>query len=344
MKKIFTSLFLFLSFHAAFAEAGIWEYYIDPVVNSQTKYFGNYGGASFDGADLGDFGNDVTSVITIPNVGIKTWKNGGSDVTGGRMYYRTYKQGTTPGSFNYSINFSWLKNLANQGDQEWHNTSTTEYYIPAGAAQGNYVWEIYFEIDLADGSKRYLNNNGSNYKATFEVITPQPVKFLSFSAKPKQQNAVVTWQTAIEENTKLFKVMKSVDGANFSEIASTPAKGNSVITQSYSILDNNLTAAENFYKIIAVDFDGKTTETEVVKLTVLNVKKQGIFYAQGNPLFRLFGFEKGSLVQIIDLNGRILKSLTFKDAGIDISDFAAGTYIISIVERNNKQVSYKIIK
>ena len=167
MKKIysfFLMLFAVMSYNAQ--DAGIFESYIVLNINGAGNTYYDLqaatGNLDFNGADLGTF-NATTQSIVFAGGEMKTYKNGGADVTGGKIHYVVYA--ATPGSFS-NVTFSWLANLGGN-DQKWGSTSGTQNIL-SGLADGSYTLEVYVEASTSLGSK-YSSNGGTNYKATFKV-------------------------------------------------------------------------------------------------------------------------------------------------------------------------------
>ena len=167
MRKIYSLFFILFAFVSYSAQAtGIFESYavlkINGGVNTYYDLQATTGNPDFNGLDLGTFTNGQTLVFVGGEN--KTWKNGGGDVTGGRIHYRVYT-GTPSGSFS-NISFNWIQDLGN-GDQKWGATTGTTDVL-AGLPNGVYILEVYTEADTNLGA-RYSNNGGANYKATFTV-------------------------------------------------------------------------------------------------------------------------------------------------------------------------------
>ena len=167
MRKIY-SLFVFLitiTFMNA-QDAGVFESYailnINGAGNTYYDMQATTGNPDLQGTNLGTFSAGQTLVFVGGEN--KTWKNGGADVTGGRIYYRVYT-GTPSGSFS-NVNFGWLQDLGG-GDQKWGASNGTTNIL-SGLPAGSYTLEVYAEADTNVGAK-YSNNGGANYKATFTV-------------------------------------------------------------------------------------------------------------------------------------------------------------------------------
>ncbi|GAB1346016.1 T9SS type A sorting domain-containing protein [Cloacibacterium normanense] len=167
MRKIYSLFFILFAFVSYSAQAtGIFESYavlkINGGVNTYYDLQASTTNLDFNGLDLGTFTNGQTLVFVGGEN--KTWKNGGGDVTGGRIHYRVYT-GTPSGSFS-NVSFNWIQDLGN-GDQKWGATTGTTDVL-SGLPNGVYILEVYTEADTNLGA-RYSNNGGANYKATFTV-------------------------------------------------------------------------------------------------------------------------------------------------------------------------------
>ncbi len=167
MRKIYSLFFILFAFVSYSAQAtGIFESYAVLNINGGGNTYYDLQASTtnpdFNGLDLGTFTNGQTLVFVGGEN--KTWKNGGGDVTGGRIHYRVYT-GTPSGSFS-NVSFNWIQDLGN-GDQKWGATTGTTDVL-AGLPNGVYTLEVYTEADTNLGA-RYSNNGGANYKATFTV-------------------------------------------------------------------------------------------------------------------------------------------------------------------------------
>ena len=129
------------------------------------------GNPTFNGRSYGFYNTSDTFVLVGGEM--KTWKNGGSDVCGGEIYYRVYKECETPGSFS-SVSFGFAENLPNAGDQRWDNT-TANVDLLSGLSKGDYVLEVFWRVFGSDaggcGQEKFDSNFGANFTATFSVGT-----------------------------------------------------------------------------------------------------------------------------------------------------------------------------
>ena len=88
-----------------------------------------------------------------------------------------------------------------------------------------------------------------------------PVKFGTVSASLLANKSVkISWESYTESSVSKYVVEGSTDGINFSTKGSLPAKG----AAQYSFIDNSASAGVNYYRIKAVDVNGKLTYSSVV--------------------------------------------------------------------------------
>ena len=97
---------------------------------------------------------------------VKTYKNGGSNVTGANEFYRIYKNGATAGSFT-SVGLPWSADLGG-GDQRWKKTDVDVNLLNGLTSSGTYVVDYYFSASTSDGTQ-YMSNSSNNYRTTFDL-------------------------------------------------------------------------------------------------------------------------------------------------------------------------------
>ena len=151
---------------------------VDTTTNNYTVW--NAGTGNFNGSVLS--GTPFTSVgqtLQINYYDVKTFKNGGDDVTGGTFFWTVYETGNrgTP-SFS-SINLAFIENIGVNGDQKWGFAGNTTSILSSPnvsftSGSKNYTFEFYTQVNGTGGSVfDNNNNNASNYTATFATV-PEP--------------------------------------------------------------------------------------------------------------------------------------------------------------------------
>jgi hypothetical protein len=171
-----------------------------------------------------------------------------------------------------------------------------------------------------------ISGNGLNsqpgrlYASTFGCFNfPQqsqlPIKLISFSGNYRNQTATLSWETESELNFDHFEIERSVDGINYSNIASKPAKGNTFSQSQYQYSDDLSSFGETafFYRLKMIDIDGKFSYSNTVLIRKEQKVITGISISpdpviSGNTFSARFTSTDNSIVycKIIDLTGKTI--------------------------------------
>lgn len=90
------------------------------------------------------------------------------------------------------------------------------------------------------------------------------VELNRFTAKATDKSILLNWVTSSEKNNKSFEVLKSYDGKSFTSFATINGVGNSDTEKTYSYTDENPYAGANYYQLKQIDFDGKTSYSNII--------------------------------------------------------------------------------
>jgi gliding motility-associated-like protein len=140
-----------------------------------------------------DFGVHVANSSSLIFRGgeVKTYKNGGTNVCGAKMYYRYYLTSATAGTFT-PRNLAFISDCNTStsefpngggpcvaGQQKWQCVSQPGCDAPINLTTvppGDYTLEVYYDVTGDFNSTTQcddtiiLNNGGTNYKANFSII------------------------------------------------------------------------------------------------------------------------------------------------------------------------------
>jgi gliding motility-associated-like protein len=151
----------------------------------------NPNGVLYDGYDYGPYFQNSSTLI-LRGGEVKTFKNPGSNVCGAKLNYTIYTVGNQPTNPVFTIldlpfkescnigpnNFPTGGPCFNDTDQKW---AKENYNIDLTTlSPGDYVLEVYYSVPgsftstTACNDTIYVNNNGANYKAFFQ-IKPTPL-------------------------------------------------------------------------------------------------------------------------------------------------------------------------
>jgi Secretion system C-terminal sorting domain len=181
-----------------------------------------------------------------------------------------------------------------------------------------------------------------------------PVEFTFINVACDDNAAIISWQTATEINTNHFEVQRSLNGRDWTTIASQRAAGQSSTLQDYSYTDRAPVSAKVFYRILSVDTDGQKKYTEVKSSPCGSTENWQVWPnpVQQQLYIRLTteGAYKTS-IQLFDNKGTLVrqwqKNLVrgINQFTVDMQSLAAGTYHLIITPSDNtEQKSAEIIK
>jgi hypothetical protein len=178
--------------------------------------------------------------------------------------------------------------------------------------------------------------------------TQLPIELTQFIATPKENEVTIYWQTASEENNHYFTIERSVDGLNFEIIGTVMGAGNSQTTLNYNFTDVNPLSGTTYYRLQQTDFDGKFEIFNMVSVSFYNESALKVFPnpASSDLTIDFGGLTAQSSIQIMNLHGQVVKTLSVWESvqTIDVSDLAAGNYLLTIINGNQPIVKRIVIQ
>ena len=179
-----------------------------------------------------------------------------------------------------------------------------------------------------------------------------PIDLVEFKAKAGSGKVDLNWMTLSERNNKEFIVEQSLDGKYFTAITKLNGAGNSNILKYYSAVDNNPTIGTSYYRLRQIDFDGKSSLSEVKKVTV--TAQGAAFSIVPNPVDNQVRLElatnsKSLRLKLTSINGATMLTAQGSVAEINakvnelLPSLASGIYIITIIENDQTHVQ-KLLK
>ncbi|MBL1212363.1 MAG: T9SS type A sorting domain-containing protein [Ignavibacteriae bacterium] len=112
-----------------------------------------------------------------------------------------------------------------------------------------------------------------------------PVELTSFSVQTVNGYALITWQTASEQNNLGFEIQRSVGMKNnWGNIGFVPGKGTSNAANYYSFTDDkNLLSGNYSYRLKQIDLDGSYTFSDVLQLNITEPDETVLYQNSPNP-------------------------------------------------------------
>lgn len=175
-----------------------------------------------------------------------------------------------------------------------------------------------------------------------------PVKLTAFTAAENGPDALLTWRTAQESNTRDFTLERSFDAVNFREIGNVAAAGNSSNTNVYTFLDKGiLKSGRNvlYYRLITNDLDGGKEKSPVITLKLRGGSQWNVKLLS-NPVrenvnILLEDVKEKLEIAIVDISGKILLHQTLPATNGQVAipaQLESGTYLLVIKSRNERKV------
>lgn len=206
----------------------------------------------------------------------------------------------------------------------------------------------------ATSSIRALSSSSANAStsgfAGF-LLGSLPVSLGSFSANlAGSQKVGLSWTTLEEINTDHFDLQRSTDGGNWKTIATVKAAGNSTSAVTYNFTDITPAAGSNFYRLLMVDADGKSTISTVKAIRLSAIGKVSVY---PNPASNVVSVSLGQVprnewhLTITNNNGQVVLnnrySATTTVVNLPVSTYANGTYSVQIADGGDVQISKIVV-
>ncbi|MBA2746320.1 MAG: T9SS type A sorting domain-containing protein [Flavisolibacter sp.] len=199
-----------------------------------------------------------------------------------------------------------------------------------------------FTISGPGSNTKTIDNFSTNAMNSQTVL---PVKFGAFTARPATSGVQLNWTIDAEENTSGYQVERSADGRNYTSLATVTATG----ARSYAHIDTK-PLAEGYYRIKAVDFDGKFGYSTVVRVkgneSAVVVKA---FMSNQNQLtIQHDAAPVGSRISVTTADGRLIRNVAVangaQQTSVDVSTAKAGLLIVRFEATNGQAETIKIVK
>jgi len=187
----------------------------------------------------------------------------------------------------------------------------------------------------------------SNFYLTLgDKTNPLPVSLIAFTATRSNQNVLLAWATATEQNSAGFEVQVSTDGASFRKlafVASQSPNSSQKLAYTYTDVEAGKTGTR-YYRLRQLDITGEEAFSPVRVVTFDGTAAATALSAYPNPFadkvaFNLdataTGTNGNAHVQLLDMTGRIVReqNLTIQNASLtldNLSDLRSGLYMVRI--------------
>ena len=190
---------------------------------------------------------------------------------------------------------------------------------------------------------------------------PLPVRLTAFDAKRIGNDALVTWQSATEENSKGYDVQVSTNGTEYRTLSFVPsASANTAKVTDYSYVDKEANkTGKRYYRLHQVDLDGKDAFFAPVAVSFDGKATASGFVAYPNPLnagndlhVALQSTATGTAKLLVtDMTGRTLQQQNVVLTGnltdtsvAGMGDLKGGMYLVKITLPTGEVKTLKVVK
>lgn len=188
------------------------------------------------------------------------------------------------------------------------------------------------------------------------VLTPMPIKLISFAGNITNNKAQLKWSVAENETGNQFQVLRSADGKNFTE-AGVVFINTKVGTESYSFADPKELDAVTYYKLKIINKDGSVAHSNVIALKSAAAKATNDITILKNPVASTLTFTyssstttQGQLAIYNSVGVKVYSSRINTQKGNNAvslnldSHMAAGAYILEVVNGSERAVTRLVKK
>ncbi|MEO5945035.1 MAG: T9SS type A sorting domain-containing protein [Ferruginibacter sp.] len=176
-----------------------------------------------------------------------------------------------------------------------------------------------------------------------------PINLTNFTVQKSNNVVNVNWTTAQEINSNYFIVQRSTNRANWKDIGTVLAAGNSSSEINYSFIDKAPLKGINYYQLKQVDKDAKTVYS-ATKSVLFNTLFQAVL--SPNPVsdvLNVYLSKTGSSltnIYLYDSNGKLVKTLATKEnvQTINVSGLAKGLYFIKIANDSTVETQRVVVQ
>ncbi|MBA3663247.1 MAG: T9SS type A sorting domain-containing protein [Bacteroidetes bacterium] len=229
-----------------------------------------------------------------------------------------------------------------------HNYNGTTYIPPVNATIHNATAATpYNQWTMTNTAYKFTNNCGSICAAVL------PVNFTKFYGERVDQVNYLYWETAEEENLLTYKVERSTDALNFTEIGQVAPQNK---PSKYQFADaGSVPGMINYYRITSVELNGKHKSTFIYPLGAKD-GELAVTTVYPNPTKNSFkiGFDSkmSAMVTINIYNSlgvfvkKVNKQISTGLSEVEISgnELSPGVYIIEILTDKQVLTKQKLIK
>ena len=249
------------------------------------------------------------------------------------------KAGNWDGVFIYGNNFITADKEANKDGYYKIVGKLGETYFKKPDDDGKDYGEKYYKPTTIKMGPLVINSNGT-----------LPIVLANFNAALVNNTANLTWSTFSELNFSHYEIERSGDQSTWSSIGTVQGQ-NSPTGANYSYTDNASLHGNNYYRLKAVDIDGKYAFSDIQSVRTSTLA--GLRFGP-NPAVNQLGVTFGSdissnvFLRMLSPTGQVLQEKQLRNVAgttvmLPVQNFPPGLYILQVKTEDGSQDSFKFI-
>lgn len=309
-----------------------------------------------------DYGCTEVRIDRAGNSSKAFWNNTTANYIADKTFFIIPTNNTPSGSYEITLYYTdaEVQGWQTATGQNWSSSmmvktaASISSYTP-GSVPANQVEVNASPVRGTFGTGRSIMAQFNSSLSGFGVGVPDatlPVSWLDVTAKALADHNLISWTVGSEQNNNRFDVQLSRDGNSFTTLGSIRSRGNTNSSRVYNFKHLKPEAGINYYRILQVDADGKSSMSKVVSVrsSASANARPFVFPTLATSSITL---NMGELVtapvqwELFSSDMRLLKRSAnlsnFVQTSIDISTLPAGTYFLR-VSKNGTQQSLKFVK
>jgi|GEM_PF-6803815 len=167
------------------------------------------------------------------------------------------------------------------------------------------------------------------------LLSTLPLNWVNVNAYRNAGGEIkLMWETANEQNVNGFVVERSENGTGYQAVSSIISAHNQPMN-SYAFTDRSGINGKMYYRIKQTDNDGKYTYSKVLIVPAFTGSNNNAVIVYPTPASNQFYIKPNvqqpvQLVQLLDVNGSVLREWKFLQSSYDIQGISNGQYLVKI--------------
>ena len=170
-----------------------------------------------------------------------------------------------------------------------------------------------------------------------------PLRLLTFSATPNNEDVMLNWQTTQAIKTSHFTIERSENATTFTSIGQSIRSFNSPDIHNYQFTDLNALKRNSktiYYRLQIIDKDGKSKYSDVRSIKLQNNARYTMMPNPSKDFITISGKNIADIT-ITDATGK--QVMTTKAPRINISGLARGIYFVRIQSDDDNIQTEKLV-